>query len=153
MTYLIAVFAEVLQCGEQEAGFFLETAQWDLASAINLCLESGVQQQYTKKNRNNLANGSSSSSDRGDWVSRAPSKYLPIVVRIEGLPEDWMCKVNEYTGSLEFTHLESGHVQSCVPPFFADAPDDASIALLASISEQHVRLEAELGGTADGMTE
>ena len=168
--YLTSVFADVLQCGEQEAMFYLETAQWDLVSAINLCLETGLSQQqqhqYAKKNRNEGA-GSSSSDSYGcgfgssssssnkivNWVAftSQPKKYLPLTVKIEGLPENWVCKVNEFTGALEFTHLDSGHVQSCVPPFFADAPDDAELAVLASISEQQLGIEAELNETVGDM--
>lgn len=108
----IVAFMSVLACPHVEAAFFLESADWSVEAAVTLWLESGI------------------GSALGDSHKRSRSimqlddnnhSYVHKKIFIQGLPEDWSAWVSAVSGHIYFTHNESGHRQSNVPPGFADS--------------------------------
>jgi UBA-like domain len=107
----IVAFMSVLACPHVEAAFFLESADWSVEAAVTLWLESGIGTALGdghKRSRSILPQDDSGHS------------YSHKQIFIQGLPEDWSAWVSAVSGHIYFTHNESGHRQSNVPPGFAD---------------------------------
>jgi hypothetical protein len=104
----VEVFVEVLQCSEPEAKFFLESANWDVATAVSLYLE---EQQYSKRRH---------TGDNSYNYEPPKPMFANKSVNIEGLDPDWRAEVNSMTGCIFFIHIPSGYTQNQVPPGFAE---------------------------------
>jgi hypothetical protein len=115
---LIESFISVLECSKGEATFFLESSNWNIETAISLCIEGG-DRNFTSKRQHNK-----NYDDSLFRESLRPALFYGKVVEIEGLSSDWTAKVSSTTGCIYFIHNESGHTQHSVPPGFADASDE-----------------------------
>lgn len=105
------VLMEVLQVDWEQAKFFLESSQNDVAKAVNLHFEladSNKNQQPSKRSRP-IHN---THGRRHRWVERP--------VEIAGLPPGWRAFVSRTQGNIVFEHLESKYQQNHVPEGFAD---------------------------------
>jgi hypothetical protein len=119
----VAVFMEVLQCTMQEAEFFLDSTNGDIASAVELCIEANGEYNSGDKrrrgDRTGFSGGGDSNFQRG--VFAAPM-YTGREVNIQGLDAAWIARVSRHSGRIVFRHVESGYEQHEVPPGFDDAP-------------------------------
>jgi len=121
----VAVFMEVLQCNMQEAEFFLDSSNWDIARAVELCIEAGGEYTFGKRRRGGRDNDNVASQSIAAPLFSRPA-YSGREVRIEGLDPAWTARVSKSTGRIVFRHLESGFEQFEVPPGFDDTPDQAA---------------------------
>lgn len=108
---MVAAFIAVLDCTESEATFFLETADWDVAAAVQFWLESDR----------------SSMRSTAPVPIRAPHRrqqrsFTKREVKIEGLDPEWSAWVGASNGMIYFLHNSTGQTQSHVPPGFSDGP-------------------------------
>lgn len=104
----VAAFIQVLQCTREEATFYLDSAAWDIETAVVLVLDMfGTQRE-----------GTTATSNAKAWATK--QTWRPIQVFIKGLDPAWAARVSRRTGQIYFLHLESGHTQSHVPDGFAD---------------------------------
>lgn len=108
----IAAFMAVLACAHDEAAFFLESADWSVEAAVSLWLESGLGAVLADNHKRSRSVIHAADNGNHPYVKRG--------VYIEGLPEEWSAWVSATTGQIYFSHNESGHTQSNVPPGFAD---------------------------------
>lgn len=123
---VIMVMVDVLQIPVDQAKFFLESANNDVAVAVDLHFELIGEANSGKRVRHDpsafssfMSNVPSGASVRHRWQNRD--------VHILGLPEGWHASVSSITGQIMFRHTESGISQSEVPPGFADItpPEEA----------------------------
>jgi UBA-like domain len=108
----IAAFMAVLACAHDEAAFFLESADWSVEAAVSLWLESGLGAVLADNHKRSRSIIHTANNGNHPYVKRG--------VYIEGLPEEWSAWVSATTGQIYFSHNETGHTQSNVPPGFAD---------------------------------
>lgn len=108
----IAAFMAVLACAHDEAAFFLESADWSVEAAVSLWLESGLGAVLADNHKRSRSVIHAADNGNHPYVKRG--------VYIEGLPEEWSAWVSATTGQIYFSHNETGHSQSNVPPGFAD---------------------------------
>ena len=128
-------FIEVLECSLQEASFFLESASWNISTAVSLYLE---EQQYSKRRATDVTNISSfnhfpsiTSQDfipNFDQLPTSLHRYQPRSVIIEDLPHNWSAAVSPRSGKIVFINAVTNCRQYIVPPGFADRLPDVIIA-------------------------
>ena len=117
----IDAFIEVLECSSHEASFFLESASWNISTAVSLFLE---EQQYSKRRATDVMR--STLTDQVTSLPVPPSFgpidtpcFDPKPVHIESLPENWSASVSPRSGRIVFFHAPSLSRQYMVPPGFA----------------------------------
>lgn len=98
---VVQAFISVLMCTVEEANFYLESAEWEIGNAISLYLDT---QQFRHRGHKRLQH----------------PQYEPKQIIIEGLPSDWIASVHELHGSVVFTHIPSGNIQTEIPQPFYD---------------------------------
>ena len=127
----VTVLMEVLLLEHEPASFLLESAADDVAVAVSLHFDlsgggagkrSKVSTYETQLGSGASALGAPTSTPlvRARWARRQ--------VEIAGLPDGWTAHVSRTSGNVYFRHVESQHVQNCVPPGFADAPSSGGPA-------------------------
>jgi UBA-like domain len=120
----IAAFMAVLACAHDEAAFFLESADWSVEAAVSLWLESGLGAVLADNHKRSRSIIHAADNGNHPYVKRG--------VYIEGLPEEWSAWVSATTGQIYFSHNETGHTQSNVPPGFADNHPSRSRELVSN---------------------
>lgn len=110
-------FIEVLECTLNEATFFLESASWDISTAVGLYLE---EQQYGKRRATDAARilECGPISIPTPCFGRVP-RFEARPVAIDGMPEGWSAAVSPYSGQIAFFHQDTMSKQYIVPPGFA----------------------------------
>lgn len=136
----INAFIDVLKCTKSEAMFYLESAAWNIETAVMLWLENNPNSHSYGNNYGTLGynnylssceNNSKNMIMSCDNQSRSNNcfnrvgkpKFYPRKVVIQGLPDEWRAKVSKYSGLVYFIHVPTGTKQNQVPPGFADASD------------------------------
>lgn len=138
---VVDIFRSVLMCSEVEAKFFLESASWDIASAVNVYLENKAQEERDfqadiaaesrKRIRSSINADMDISASTGSSQAYSGGEERPRVgmwrnaeVIVQGLDRAiWRAYVSPTTGKIYFLHLATNIKQECVPPGFADNPD------------------------------
>lgn len=122
---MIVAFVSVLRCTSDEATFFLESSVWNIEAAVHLWLDT--QKSDPMWSWSGLRwGGKNDSSDGFSGAKRlrqsgAKSPFTERSVAIEGLPEGWTAWVDRSHGGIYFENQYSGHIQTAVPPGFADS--------------------------------
>ena len=117
----VQAFISVLQCTSDEAIFYLDSALWDIQTAILFWLDSD--RGYAHRNLGDRSSTSSMYNNYGSHSSKMMKQeklYEEKTVEIAGLPTDWSAFVDSFTGGVYFLHCPSGHTQTAVPPGYAD---------------------------------
>lgn len=121
----VMAFIQVLQCSQEEAQFYLESAAWDTETAVILWLDSNSQ-MYTHDNvltRMPMQMMQMMPVDRSGFPNMqflTQNRWKGKVVKIEGLDSDWTARVSRSNGQIYFTNNITGVQIYSVPPGFAD---------------------------------
>jgi len=122
----VGVLMEVLQLDQTTAAFYLESANFDIAVAVNLHFETGVGSGSSSKYQPPSPKSESSKRRRTDDDGGPVYRWQKREVPIADLPAGWRAFVAPSTGKIMFEHLESGYSQSQVPPGYANEEDISS---------------------------
>lgn len=110
-------FIEVLECSTNEASFYLESASWDISTAVSLYLE---EQLYLKRRATTMRmNEAMPVPPSPSFALVQPPRFEAKPVAIEGLPEGWAASVCPTSGQIVFFHTATMSRQYVVPPGFA----------------------------------
>ena len=99
---IVAAFIGVLNCTSDNAVFFLESAAWNIESAIHIWLESNQSSQFY------------------DSSSQNKVRYSNRQIIIPDLPTDWIAQVHPIRGNVIFINKVTGLRQNEVPPGYAE---------------------------------
>merc|ERR1711991_155684 len=148
---MVLAFIQVLDIETHMAEFFLESAAWNIESAVGIYLESsqGSQSgpsfeasQFHLDAQRKVPVAPDFSTKRARTSFDGEPRYLGLDVFIHGLPEGWSAKVSRHTGEIYFVNNATGNTQFAVPPGFADVSSDQEGTLVP------MRSEREGGGNA-----
>lgn len=147
---VVVAFISVLNCTSEEATFFLESAMWNIESAIHFWLDSDKGYINRRYNREDDFNSKPSSSldFRHSKNIKTEIKYLEKRVTIPDLPADWTAWVRPDTGSIYFIHGPSSHEQSSVPPGYADVD-----AELSNNESAHLSLDSNCSNSSSSSSD
>jgi hypothetical protein len=142
----IEAFIEVLQCSDQEAIFFLESANYDISTAVSLFLE---EQQFSKRRALYADETSGRINFSREFTPVVVPRYTPRLVIIEGLAPEWEATVSPRSGRVAFTHTPTGTRQYEVPPGFADLHSDGKRSAHSPDESAAMDTQVPAAATAD----
>jgi len=125
----VNAFMQVLDINGTMAEFFLDSAAWNIETAIMLYLDNMQQGQTSNQLlAQQFSAGTATFLSSSDTKRlRKENQYEAKEVYIHNLPKGWGARVSRHSGEIYFYHEESGKTQREVPPGFADlkAGDEA----------------------------
>lgn len=119
---IVAAFIDVLNCTSDNAVFFLESAAWNIESAIHIWLESNQSSQFY------------------DSSSQNKVRYSNRQIIIPDLPTDWIAQVHPIRGNVIFINKVTGLRQNEVPPGYAEL--NSADGAMPTISQSHTGVRA-----------
>ena len=126
----VTCFMEVLRCSREEAVFFLDSALGDIATAVNLCIESRAttseessdhRLRHRRPKQYNNVSSSSSSSEQRVHIRGLPSSWRTLLSSSEEVVFQRRRRHKESEAPLEFTVPEE------VAPLLMEASLDNSL--------------------------
>lgn len=132
---MVLAFIQVLDIETHMAEFFLESAAWNIESAVSIYLENAQGSQSSSSfeasqfqvgidGKQLEMMGYMGKRARTEGTDDRRARYLGMDVFIHGLPDGWSAKVSRHRGEIYFVNNNTGHRQNAVPPGFADIPPE-----------------------------
>ena len=149
---LIAVLVDVLKVDESSAGFFLEATNWNAQAAVQMFYAEAVGPQPVHPYFSVATGAPQEFQEQRRRFQSDEYESTPVI--IADLPEGWSARVTR-AGTISFTHNESGHEQSVVPPGFGrlvtDKTTESPLCAASSVPDTCMHVEdtsLELGTSA-----